>query len=130
MLIEVCGYDGKPLWIESSKVLGVSAKPPAKCVVSMACGDISEEWYLCDNADRVRRAVDEANSTDKARVSRPVDRLVRPPDSYGEYLLLSEKDKLRLMKQNQTPEAGRSRFSDNHPGYADDGTDLRDFGDQ
>jgi hypothetical protein len=29
-----------------------------------------------------------------------------------------------------SPEAGCSRFSDNHPGYADDGTDLRDFGDQ
>jgi hypothetical protein len=69
-------------------------------------------------------------TTRKARVSRPVDGLVRTPSSYGEYLLLSEKDKLRLMKQNQTPEAGCSRLSDNHPGYADDGTDLRDFGDQ
>jgi hypothetical protein len=27
----------------------------------MACGVESEEWYLCDNADRVRRVVDEAN---------------------------------------------------------------------
>jgi hypothetical protein len=41
-------------------------------------------------------------TTRKARVSRPVDGLVRTPSSYGEYLLLSEKDKLRLMKQNQT----------------------------
>ena len=61
MLIEVGGYDGKPLWIEASKVVGVSAKPPAMCVVNMACGEMSEEWQLCDNADRVRRAVDEAN---------------------------------------------------------------------
>jgi|GEM_PF-2786395 len=37
----------------------------------------------------------------KARVSRPVNGLVRPPSSYEEYLLLSEKDKLRLMKQEQ-----------------------------
>jgi hypothetical protein len=69
-------------------------------------------------------------TTRKALVGRPVDGLVRPPSSYEEYLLLSEKDKLRLMKQNQTPKAGCSRLSDNHPGYADDGTDLRDFGDQ
>ena len=34
-------------------------------------------------------------------MSRPVDGLVRPPSSYEEYLLLSEKDKLRLMKQEQ-----------------------------
>jgi hypothetical protein len=40
-------------------------------------------------------------TTRKARVSRPVDGLVRPPSSYEEYLLLSEKDKLRLMKQKQ-----------------------------
>ena len=40
-------------------------------------------------------------TTRKARVSRPVNGLVRPPSSYEEYLLLSEKDKLRLMKQNQ-----------------------------
>jgi hypothetical protein len=37
-------------------------------------------------------------TTRKERVSRPV----RTPSSYEEYLLLSEKDKLRLMKQNQT----------------------------
>ena len=37
----------------------------------------------------------------KARASRPVDGLVLPPSSYEEYLLLSEKDKLRLMKQEQ-----------------------------
>jgi hypothetical protein len=37
----------------------------------------------------------------KERVNRPVNGLVRPPSSYEEYLLLSEKDKLRLMKQNQ-----------------------------
>jgi hypothetical protein len=37
----------------------------------------------------------------KARVSRPVKGIVRPPSSYEEYLLLSEKDKLRLMKQSQ-----------------------------
>ena len=41
-------------------------------------------------------------TTRKARVSRPVDGLVRPPSSYEEYLLLSEKDKLRLMKQEQS----------------------------
>jgi hypothetical protein len=41
-------------------------------------------------------------TTRKALVGRPVDGLVRPPSSYEEYLLLSEKDKLRLMKQNQT----------------------------
>jgi hypothetical protein len=41
-------------------------------------------------------------TTRKARASRPVDGLVRTPSSYEEYLLLSEKDKLRLMKQNQT----------------------------
>ena len=40
-------------------------------------------------------------TTRKARASRPVNGLVRPPSSYEEYLLLSEKDKLRLMKQNQ-----------------------------
>jgi hypothetical protein len=40
-------------------------------------------------------------TTRKARVSRPVNGLVRPPSSYEEYLLLSEKDKLRLMKQEQ-----------------------------
>jgi hypothetical protein len=30
----------------------------------------------------------------------------------------------------QSQKAGCSRLSDNHPGYADDGSDLRDFGDQ
>lgn len=61
MLIEVGGNDTKPLWIESSKVVGVSAKPPTMCIVNVACGEKTEEWHLCDNADRVRRAVDEAN---------------------------------------------------------------------
>ena len=44
----------------------------------------------------------------KERVSRPVNGLVRPPSSYEEYLLLSEKDKLRLMEQEQAkrPNAG------------------------
>jgi Fe-S-cluster-containing dehydrogenase component len=61
MLIEVCGYDGRPRWIESSKVIGLMAKPPDRCIVCMACGVESEEWKLLDDADRVRRAVDEAN---------------------------------------------------------------------
>ena len=34
-------------------------------------------------------------------MNRPVDGLVRPPSSYEEYLLLSEKDKLRLMRQSK-----------------------------
>jgi hypothetical protein len=64
MLIEIVGYNGKPLWIESSKVVGLSAHPPpASCVLSMACGETTEEWNLCDDADRVRRAVDGANKT-------------------------------------------------------------------
>ena len=32
---------------------------------------------------------------------RKCDQVVRPPSSYEEYLKLSKKDKLRLMKQNQ-----------------------------
>ena len=40
-------------------------------------------------------------TTKRTRVSRPVNGLVRPPSSYEEYLLLSEKDKLRLLKQNR-----------------------------
>ena len=38
-----------------------------------------------------------------------LDSLVRPPSSYEEYLLLSEKDKLRLMRQSKNtkrPNAG------------------------
>jgi len=61
MLIEVVGNDTKPLWIESTKIVGVSAKPPAMCIINVACGEKTEEWHLCDDADRVRRAVDEAN---------------------------------------------------------------------
>jgi hypothetical protein len=61
MLIEVYGHNGNPMWIESSKVVSLTAKPPAMCFVTMACGDRTEEWQLCDTADRVRRAVDEAN---------------------------------------------------------------------
>lgn len=40
-------------------------------------------------------------TTRKAQESRPVNGLVRPPSSYEEYLLLSEKDKLRLMRQSK-----------------------------
>jgi hypothetical protein len=42
-----------------------------------------------------------AMTTKKARVSRPVNGLGWPPSSYEEYLLLTEKDKLRLIKQEQ-----------------------------
>lgn len=62
MLIEVVGNDTKPLWIESTKIVGVSAKPPAMCIINVACGEKTEEWHLCEDADRVRRAVDEANA--------------------------------------------------------------------
>jgi hypothetical protein len=67
MLIEVGGFDGRPLWIESSKVVGVRHCRPAMCIVFMVCGAGLGEWQLCDDADRVRRAVDEAN----ASLSRP-----------------------------------------------------------
>ena len=40
-------------------------------------------------------------TTRKARVSRPVNGLVRHPSSYEDYLLLSDRDKLRLMRQTK-----------------------------
>jgi hypothetical protein len=55
------------MWIESSKVVGLTAKPPAMCFVTMACGAGTEEWKLLDDADRVRRAVDEANAAHDGR---------------------------------------------------------------
>ena len=66
MLIEVVGNDTKPLWIESTKIVGVSAKPPAMCIINVACGEKTEEWHLCEDADRVRRAVDDANVLEEA----------------------------------------------------------------
>ena len=67
MLIAVKGWDGFELWIEASLVMSVkrhvdsnTIKP--KCLVNMKCEKASEEWMLTDDADRVRRAVDEANA--------------------------------------------------------------------
>jgi hypothetical protein len=79
MLIEVGRHDGKLLWIESSKVVGVSAMSPSMCLVNMACGEMTEEWQLCDNIDRVRRAVDEANNPGEARFDAAVRVPVLPP---------------------------------------------------
>jgi len=67
MLISVIGRDGLELWIEAGLIMSVrrhvdSTAVKPKCMVNMKCETASEEWLLCDDADRVRRAVDEANS--------------------------------------------------------------------
>jgi len=61
MMIEMVGYNGKPLWIESRRVVAISPSPPAMCIVVVACGECTEKWTVGETADTVRRAVDEAN---------------------------------------------------------------------
>lgn len=66
MLIAVRGWDGFEMWIEASRVMSVkrhvdSTPITPRCMVNMKCETASEEWTLCDDADRVRRAVDMAN---------------------------------------------------------------------
>jgi hypothetical protein len=63
MLIEVTGRNGGAMWIEASRVLAVVDKPPAMCLVCMACNTESEEWTLGESAESVRRKVDSANPT-------------------------------------------------------------------
>ncbi len=75
MLIAVKGWDGFELWIEASLVMSIkrhvdSTTINPKCMVNMKCetaSTASEEWVLADDADRVRRAVDEANAAGEAR---------------------------------------------------------------
>lgn len=62
MLIEFTGYSGKPLWIESTRVMSAQPMPPAMCEVTMSCESGSENWHLCSDAETVIAAVNKANA--------------------------------------------------------------------